>query len=159
MKKTTKSQNVSAVPEGYHTVTPFLVVDNADELIDFIKKAFHGEVESVYRQDDNKIVNANVKIGDSAIMIADAMGEMEPELAMLYLYVDDVDAVYQSALDANGESLREIRDEFYGDRAGAVKDRWGNKWWIATHKEDIDEKELARRSKEAARKREAQPTH
>ena len=159
MKKTAKSQKVMAIPEGFHTVTPYLIVENADELIEFIKEGLNGEVTFMHRSDDDKVSHATVKVGDSLIMISDTMSDMEPELAMLYLYVDDVDSVYQTAIDANAESIQAPKDEFYGDRASAVKDRWGNKWWIATHKENVDHEELNKRAKEARRQKEAQPTH
>lgn len=158
MKKTAKNQKLKAVPDGFHTVTPYLVVDNADELIEFIKNAFQGELTFMHRTDDNRVSHATVKIGNSLVMISDTMTDMEPELAMLYLYVDDVDSLYESAIDANAESIQEPKDQFYGDRAGAVKDRWGNKWWIATHIENVDEEELHKRGEEA-RKKEAHATH
>jgi len=79
-------------------------------------------------------------------MISDQMERMQPETAMLFLYVDDVDSVYQKAIDSNAKSIREPKDEFYGDRASAVKDEWNNTWWIATHIEDVSREELQRRS-------------
>jgi PhnB protein len=158
MKKTAKNQKLKAVPDGFHTVTPYLIVDNADELIEFIKNAFQGELTFMHRTDDNKVSHATVKIGNSLVMISDTMSDMEPELAMLYLYVDNVDALYESAMAANAESIQEPKDQFYGDRACAVKDRWGNKWWIATHIENVDEQELHRRAEEA-RQKEAHAAH
>jgi uncharacterized glyoxalase superfamily protein PhnB len=149
MKKTTKSQKVKAVPEGFHTVTPYLVAENADELIDFIKSGLHGDVTFMHRSEDNKVQHATVKIGDSLVMISDTMSDMEPEPAMLYLYVDDVDDVFRSAIAAKAETIQEPKDQFYGDRAGAVKDRWGNKWWIATHIENVEHDELNKRALKA----------
>jgi PhnB protein len=152
MEKTTR-KSVRAVPEGFHSITPYLVVDNATGLIDFIKKAFGGKQTFITKRDDNKIMHATVKIGDSTIMISDTMEGMSAQTGMLYLYLEDVDKVYQQALQAKGTSVREPKDEFYGDRAGAVRDEWGNVWWISTHFEDVDPEELERRSKQVQQER------
>jgi uncharacterized glyoxalase superfamily protein PhnB len=151
MKNESKKSNqtVKAVPEGFHTITPFLIVENASGLIDFITKAFNGQVTYIMKDEDNRqVVHATVKIGDSVLMISDIMKDMEPETAMLYLYVDNVDAIYKQALNAGGTSTRELRNEFYGDRAGAIKDSWGNNWWISTHVEDVSDEELSRRKEQ-----------
>ncbi|HET9486010.1 MAG TPA: VOC family protein [Chryseosolibacter sp.] len=147
----TKSKSVSAVPEGFETVTPYLVVDNATKLIEFIKKAFDGSVTSITKREDNKVMNASVTIGTSTIMVSDTMEGMPPQTAMLYLYLEDADKVYKKAIDAKATSVQEPKTEFYGDRAGAVRDEWGNMWWIATHVEDVSPEELDRRAKEAQR--------
>jgi len=159
MKKTTKSNKVSAVPEGFTTVTSYLVVDNADDLIHFIEKGLGGKLVSVIRGTENRIANANVRIGNSMIMVSDTMADMPPELAMMFLYVEDADAIYKSAIREHAESIQAPKDEFYGDRVGGVKDRWGNKWWIATHQEDIEEEELERRAKAAWKEKEPQHAH
>jgi PhnB protein len=109
------------------------------------------------RKGDNKVSHATMQIGDSMIMISDVMQDMKPEVAMLYLYVDDPDAIYKSAIDANAESVQPMKDQFYGDRSGAVKDRWGNTWWIAAQKEKVEGKELERRAKEAYRQQQGVP--
>jgi PhnB protein len=145
MEKQGTVKSTKAVPEGYHTVTPFLIVENASGLIQFIEKAFGGKQTYITKQDDGKIMHATATIGDSTIMVCDVMEGMPVQTAMLYLYLPDVDRVYKNALQANATSVHEPSDEFYGDRAGAVKDQWGNIWWIATHVEDVDEKELERR--------------
>jgi PhnB protein len=158
-----KNQNKSVltVPEGFHTVTPFLVVDNAAGFIDFLKQAFNAKQNYLMKDDENKIMHATVTIGDSIIMLCDTMENAPAQSAMLYLYVDDADALYQQALKAKATSVHEPTTEFYGDRAGAVKDQWGITWWIATHVEDVEGKELERRSKEALRERKEkhQPVH
>jgi uncharacterized glyoxalase superfamily protein PhnB len=151
MEKTGKSKAVRAVPEGFHTVTPYLIVDNASRLIEFIKNAFNGEVTFIQKADENRIMHATVKIGNSIIMISDTMEGMSPQTAMLYLYLEDVDSVFKKAVDAKATSVHEPKTEFYGDRAGAVKDEWNNIWWIATHVEDVEPEELERRSKEVQR--------
>ncbi|MEI9917513.1 MAG: VOC family protein [Bacteroidota bacterium] len=152
MKKTTK--NVKAVPDGFGTVTPYLVVDGADELIQFIEKGLNGKTVFIMRRDDNKVSHATVRIGNSMIMISDTMHDMKPELAMLYLYVEDADAIFKSAIDAHAEEVQPMKDQFYGDRTGAVKDRWGNKWWIATQREKVEGEELEQRAKEAWKEQE-----
>jgi uncharacterized glyoxalase superfamily protein PhnB len=144
-----RNQAVKAIPDGFHSITPFIIVDNADAFIEFTKKAFGAQL--VYRMNDdetNKVVHATVKIGDSMIMLCDAMKGMEPITSMLFLYVDDMDTVYQQAINAKGISTREPRDEFYGDRAACIKDAWGNQWWIATHIEDVSDEELKRRKEQ-----------
>jgi len=144
----TKSKSVRAVPEGFQTVTPYLVVDNAAKLIEFIKNTFDSKVTFISNRDENKIMHATVSIGTSTIMISDIMEGMQPQTAMLYLYLEDADGVFKKAMDGKATLVREPKTEFYGDRAGAVKDEWGNVWWIATHVEDVDPEELDRRLKE-----------
>jgi PhnB protein len=153
-KTTTRIKKVKSVPEGFHTVTPYLVVDGANELIDFIKNGFGGEEKYRMNTDNNRISHATMKVGDSMLMISDTMSNLQPQLSMLFLYVDDVDSTYQKAIDAHGESIQEPHDEFYGDRVSIVRDRWGNEWWIATHKENVEGEELERRAKEAHKQRE-----
>ena len=153
MEKATKGKSVRAVPEGYHAVTPYLVVDNAQGLIEFMKSAFDANVRSLMNTDDGKIMHAELSIGDSFVMISDTMEGMQAQTAMLYLYLEDVDSVFKKAVQAKGTTVREPRTEFYGDRAGAVKDQWGNTWWIATHVEDVDQQELERRAEKAMKER------
>jgi uncharacterized glyoxalase superfamily protein PhnB len=140
---------VKAIPEGHHTVTPYLLVRGVDRLIDFLKRAFAAEEVLRTKRPDGAIAHAQVRIGDSMVM----MGEPGPDHpllpAMLYLYVEDVDAVYRRALAAGAVSLSEPADMFYGDRTAGVKDEHGNQWWIATHKEDVPPEELTRRAEAA----------
>ena len=157
MKVERKSQKRSkkAIPKGFHTVTPFLSVNDARGLIEFMQRALNGEVTSMMKMDDGKIMHATVQIGDSTIMVADLMtGMNEPSPSTLYLYVDDVDEIDHQAIDAKATSLREPVDEFYGDRSAGVKDEWNNKWWFATHIEDVSEKEMERRKEEFLHKSE-----
>jgi uncharacterized glyoxalase superfamily protein PhnB len=142
------------VPKGYHTVTPFLMVNDARGLIEFIETALDGRVTSMMKQEDGKIMHATVQIGDSLVMIADTMSGSQPMPAMLYLYVDDVDALYRQAINANGTSIREPVDEFYGDRSAGVRDEWNNQWWFATHIEDVSDEEMERRKEEYLHKQE-----
>lgn len=142
---------VKPIPDGYHTVTPYLVVDGADRLIDFLKQAFGAEEKFRMPTPDGKVAHAEVTIGDSVVMMGDAAaGEAEPTSAMIHLYVEDADASYQRALDAGATSVRELMNQFYGDRSGGVKDFAGNVWWIATHVEDVPQDEFARRAEELA---------
>ena len=145
-RKNKKDQKVKPVPEGYHTITPFLMVSDAQGLLDFIEKGLNGKTEFKMKDDDNKIIHASARIGNSPIMLGDVMGGYEPVTAMLYLYVDNADELYNQALTVEGaKSIREIRDEYYGDRAGCIEDKWGNRWWIASHTEDVSPEELEER--------------
>jgi PhnB protein len=153
MEKNKSKKTVSAIPEGFHSVTPYLVADNSIKLIEFMKNAFGGEVTFILQDDNKRVVHAAVKIGNSIIMLSDTMEGMESQTSMLFIYVEDVDAVYKKAVQAKAKPIREPLDEFYGDRAGCVKDEWGNTWWVATHIEDVDKDELERRSKQAEKER------
>ncbi len=133
---------VAPVPEGYHTVTPYLVVADAEGLIAFVKAAFQAAEFSRTLRPDGTIANAGLRIGDSFVMVAQARDPWKPMPTGFYLYVPDTDATYQAALAAGGVSLMEPSDQFYGDRNAGVQDAWGNNWWIATHIEDVDEAEI-----------------
>jgi PhnB protein len=146
-KTSNTRRKVRAVPKGMSTITPFLLVNNAKGLIKFLKKAFDGELTYIMEA-EGQVAHATVKVGDSIIMLADAMEPNKPMSCQLYLYLEDMDTVFKKALKAGGTSLREPITEFYGDRSGAVKDEWGNIWWIATHVEDVSEEELKKREKE-----------
>jgi PhnB protein len=127
------------IPEGYHTLTPYLVVDGAEKVVRFMKDAFGAQaVFEPMMRPDGKIMHAEFKIGDSVVMIA----------AMLHVYVPNVDAVYQKALKSGATSEMEPADMFYGDRAGGVKDPAGNRWHIGTHIEDVSPAELKKRAVE-----------
>ncbi len=134
------------IPVGYHTVTPFLIVNGAEKLLDFLRNAFNAEQTYVMKDPSGKVMHATARIGDSIVMIADANEKMAAMPCMLYLYVHDVDKVYQQAVKAGGLSLREPTDEFYGDRSAGIKDGWNNQWWIATHIEDVELDEINRRA-------------
>ena len=138
---------VKPVPDGYHTVTPYLVVRGATRTIEFARKAFGAEMmEEPVKRPDGTIMHAQFKIGDSIVMISDGNEQNPPTTTMLYLYVPNVDAVYQRAVAAGGTSLMEPMDQFYGDRSGGVKDPSGNQWFIGTHKEDVSPQELKKRA-------------
>ena len=133
------------VPDGYHTVTPYLVVEDAGKLIEFLTAAFGAKLRSSHKRPDGKVAHAEGGIGDSIIMLGSAQGDAKPMTTALYMYVPDCDTLYRRALAAGGISIGEPKDQFYGDRHGGVKDPCGNTWWIATHIEDVSEQELMRR--------------
>ena len=137
---------VKPIPDGYHSVTPYLVVQGVGKLIEFLTQAF--DAQEVFRmpRPDGTIMHAEVRIGDSIVMMGEPMGELKPMPSAIYLYVNDMDAVYKRALQAGATSMMEPADQFYGDRHGGVKDPVGNIWWIATHKEDVPPEELAKRA-------------
>jgi PhnB protein len=137
---------VKAIPDGYHTITPYLTVQGVADLIAFVRGAFDAQVRFQMSHPDGSIGHAEVQIGNSVIMMGEARGDWKPMPAALYLYVEDTDAVYRRALAAGATSLREPEDQFYGDRNAGVKDSAGNYWWIATHVEDVSPEELKRRS-------------
>ncbi|HZU25350.1 MAG TPA: VOC family protein [Bryobacteraceae bacterium] len=136
---------VKPIPEGYHAVTPYMVVDDAAALMDFVRDAF-GAIEVERMQGPaGKVQHGEMRIGDSIVMMGQARDEWKARPATMYLYVEDVDAVYQRALQAGARSLQEVKDQFYGDRSGGVVDPGGNYWFIATRKEDVSREELQRR--------------
>jgi PhnB protein len=137
---------VTPIPEGYHTVTPYLVVQGVAKLIDFLKRAFDAQELMRMPRPDGTILHAEVKIGDSIVMMGEATGEHKPMPGSIYLYVADTDATYKRALQAGASSTMEPADQFYGDRNAGVVDPVGNHWWIATHIEDVPPEELARRA-------------
>jgi uncharacterized glyoxalase superfamily protein PhnB len=141
-------KGVKPIPEGMHTITPFVILKDADKFAAFVKDAFDGELTYAFRGENNEIVHGTVRIGDSTIMIAETMKDFPATFSMFQLYVEDVDSRYNQALKAGGESLREPKDEFYGDRSSGIKDPWGNQWWIATHIEDVSDDEVKRRHEE-----------
>ena len=137
---------VKPIPDGYHSVTPYLVVQGVAKLIDFLKQAFDAKEIERMAGPDGSVMHGEVRIGDSVVMLGEAWGESKPIAAALYLYVNDTDVTYRRALQAGATPLREPADQFYGDRSGGVKDPAGNQWWIATRKEDVSPEELARRA-------------
>jgi uncharacterized glyoxalase superfamily protein PhnB len=136
---------VKPIPDGFHTVTPYLLVSDAARLIEFVKQAFGAEEVHRSARPDGQVLHAQVRVGDSAVMMGTVSGEWQPMAGSLYLYVPDTDATYRRALQAGGTSVMEPADQFYGDRNAGVKDPLGNVWWIATHIEDVSPEEMARR--------------
>jgi uncharacterized glyoxalase superfamily protein PhnB len=141
---------VNPIPDGFHAVTPYLFVDGASKLLDFLKAAFDAVEEARVRRDDGSIAHALVRIGGSPIMMADPTGPAADFGSMrssIYLYVNDCDAVYRRAIEAGGKSVMEVMNiPASGERYGGVKDPTGNIWWIATHVEDVSLDECMRRA-------------
>ena len=138
---------VKSIPDGYHSVTPYLVVQKAGTLLDFLKQAFDAqELFPPMTRPDGTIMHAEVRIGDSVVMLGEPGDEVTPMPGSIYLYVNNTDAVYTRALQAGATSLMEPADQFYGDRNAGVQDPVGNRWWIATHQEDVSPEELAKRA-------------
>jgi PhnB protein len=146
---------VRAIPEGFHSITPYLIIKNASQGIEFYKQAFGAQ--ETFRMEDpssKKVGHAELKIGDSFIMLADEhpdRGYRSPEAlggtpVSILLYVENVDAVVEQAVRAGAKLERPVRDEFYGDRTGTLRDPYGHVWSVATHKEDVSPEEMKRRA-------------
>lgn len=136
---------VKPIPDGFHTATPYLLVQDGDKQIDFLKQAFGATEVHVSRTPNGRLMHGEVKMGDSIIMIGEARDNWKALPAMVYLYVEDVDRTFRQATAAGGKTVQEVKDQFYGDRSGGVGDPNGNMWWIATHVEDVSHEELNRR--------------
>jgi PhnB protein len=135
------------IPDDYHSLTPYLTVRGAAKAIDFLKQAFGAQItHEPLNRPNGTIMHAEVKIGNSRVMIADESEMARATTSTLYLYVPNVDSVFQQALKAGGTKIMEPMDMFYGDRSGGITDPFGNSWYIATHKEDVAPTELAKRA-------------
>lgn len=137
--------SVKPIPDGYHSITPYLVVSGAAKVIEFAKQAFGAEEIMRMPGPNGTVGHAELKIGDSVVMTADASSQYAAHPTLLLLYVPDVDETYRRALKAGGKSEREPTDQVYGDRSAGVSDPAGNQWWIATHIEDVTPEEISRR--------------
>ncbi|HEX7310832.1 MAG TPA: VOC family protein [Gaiellaceae bacterium] len=145
------------IPEGYHTATPYLVIDGAAEAIDYYKKAFGAKERMRMEAPGNRIGHAEIEIGDSLVMLSDAFPqsttkaptELGGTTAGVFLYVEDVDAVVKKAVDSGATVTMEVADQFWGDRFGSITDPFGHSWSIATHVEDVPPEEMAERAKTA----------
>jgi PhnB protein len=152
-------KSVKPIPEGYHTATPYLIVKDASQAIEFYKKAFGATEVTRFKQPDGRIGHAEIKIGNSHIMLADEfpeMGARSPQSlggspVSILLYVEDVDALAKQAIDAGAKVLRPVKDQFYGDRSGSFEDPSGHQWHIATHVEDVPMEEMHKRAAAAGR--------
>ena len=141
--------NVKPIPEGYHAVTPYLVLKDAHRAIEFYKRAFGAEERFRMPTPDGKVAHAELQIGDSVVMLSEAIQEPVTSASM-YLYVPNVDAVCQRAVAAGAEAAMPPTDMFWGDRFGRVVDPFGVRWGIATHKEDLSPQEIGRRAAQAS---------
>lgn len=148
---------VKPVPDNYHTVTPYLIIRNAAAALDFYKQAFGADEVMRVTAPNGKVGHAEIRIGDSAIMLSDEYPDMDarsPETigaspVMLHLYVENVDALVKRAVDAGATLKQPVADQFYGDRGGKIVDPFGHGWWIATHVEDVPPEEMEKRAAKA----------
>jgi PhnB protein len=154
------------IPDGYHSVTPYLIVRGCARAIEFYKTAFGATELSRMEAPGGTIGHAEIKIGDSPVMLADEnpdWGARGPDTfggspVQLMIYVEDCDSVFRRAVDAGATEVRPLQDQFYGDRSGMLKDPFGHSWTIATHKEDLSPEELQRRSERAMQQAPPQTT-
>jgi PhnB protein len=145
---------VKPIPEGYHSVTPYLTLSGASDAIAFYKRALGASEVMRMADPGGKVHHAEISIGDSRIMMADEHPEMQVLIpktiggspVSLYVYVEDVDAMVERAVAAGAKLVRPVEDQFYGDRTGAIEDPFGYRWFIATHKEDLTMDEIQRRA-------------
>ena len=148
---------VKPIPEGYHSITPYLIIRGAAEAIEFYKKAFGATELFRFPAPGGRIGHAEIKIGDSPIMLADEVAEMGyqgPQSlggspVSIMLYVEDVDTVFNQAVEAGASVKEALQDKFYGDRTATLTDPFGHRWHVSTHKEDVSMAELERRAKAA----------
>jgi PhnB protein len=144
---------VNPVPEGYSSLTPYLLVKGVAQLIEFIEKAFGATVLERMEMPDGTVAHAEARIGDTRVMMGEASDRWPATPGGFYYYVEDCDETYRRALAAGATSLREPTTEFYGDRSSGVQDASGVQWWISTRVENLSPEELEQRSKEWAEKR------
>jgi PhnB protein len=148
---------VKPVPNGYHNVTPYLIVDGAAKAIDFYKKVFGATEKMRMPSPGGKVGHAELTLGDSMIMLADEHPEMGARAPHAYggsavslmLYVPDVDATVATAIAGGAKVVRKVENQFYGDRMGTIDDPFGHRWYVATHVEDVPPEEMAKRAADA----------
>ena len=152
------ASKVNPIPEGYHSITPYLIIKGASQAIEFYKKAFGAAELFRMNQPDGRVGHAEIRVGDSVIMLADEfpeMGHKSPASlggspVSLLLYVEDVDAVYGQAISSGATQDRPVENKFYGDRGGSLVDPFGHIWHIATHVEDLSPEEMQERATAAS---------
>jgi PhnB protein len=145
---------VKPIPEGYHAVTPYLIIKGAAAALDFYKKAFGATELFRMTQPNGKVGHAEIQIGDSRVMLSDEapeMGARSPQTiggspVVIHLYVENVDAMFSQAVAAGARVLRPVQNQFYGDRSGGVEDPFGHQWYVSTHIEDVPPEELDKRA-------------
>jgi PhnB protein len=150
---------VKPIPEGYHSVTPYLVMRDAARAIEFYKRALGATELFRFDAPGGRIGHAEIRIGDSVVMLADEypdMGHRGPQslggsAVSLMVYVDDVDTQFARAVDAGAKVRQALKDQFYGDRSGTIEDPFGHVWTLATHKEDLSSEEMMKRAEEYAK--------
>ncbi|MDB4970781.1 MAG: glyoxalase [Myxococcales bacterium] len=138
---------INPVPHGYHTITPYIIASDANRLLGWLAAAFGAEVRHRTDGDDGTLQHAEVKVGDSMLMLSQGKPEYPGTPITIYMYVPDCDEVYKRALAAGGTSLSAPADQYYGDRNGGVKDPVGNSWYIGSRIEEVGEDEMKRRAR------------
>lgn len=152
------SKEVKPIPDGFHSVTPYISVKEAAKAIEFYKKAFGAQVKERLDGQQGRVMHAEITIGDSVIMLADEFPEMpgaclspaslKGTTFLLHLYVEDVDVAFKKAIDAGCVVEKPVEDQFYGDRSGGVRDPFGHRWFLSTHKEDLTREQIKQRFQE-----------
>ena len=150
------AKKAQPIPKGYHSVTPNLVVANAAKAIDFYKKAFGAEEIMRFPGPDGKIMHAELRIGDSIIMLVDEMPDHNSKgpkaiggtSVGFFIYGDNVDTAWKRALDAGAKAVVPLADQFWGDRSGSIEDPYGHRWWLAQHIQDLTPEELQKAAEE-----------
>jgi PhnB protein len=150
------AKKAQAIPKGYHNVTPNVIVAGADRAIDFYKKAFGAEELMRFAGPDGRIMHAEIKIGDSIVMLADEMpdyGSRGPKSfggtsVSFFIYADDVDGRWKRAIDAGGKEVQPLIDQFWGDRAGLIEDPFGHRWWLGQHMQELTPEEIRKAADE-----------
>jgi PhnB protein len=145
---------VKAIPDGYHSVTPYLSIRGAAQAVEFYQRAFNATEVFRLVAPSGEIGHAEIRIGDSAIMLADPCEEgsfrhpqsLGGSSVGLHLYVEDVDALFAQAVAAGAKTIRAVQDQFYGDRTGTLEDPFGHVWFLATHKEELTPEEINQRA-------------
>jgi PhnB protein len=155
------ARSANPIPKGFHTVTPYLAISDGAQAIDFYKKAFGATEVMRMNGPDGKISHAEIKIGDSIIMLGSAPPnsdvkapqQLNGSTVSIFLYLDDVDKTFKQALDSGAKEVQALADQPWGDRYGRLSDPFGHSWSLATHIEDVSEAEMAKRMKEMTEKR------
>ena len=143
---------VKPIPENYPRVSPYLVVKNVEETMDFIQYVFEGKVREKRVMPDGSVNHGEMNIGNSVILMGKATEDYPPLNAMLYIYVEDTDKAYSRAIEKGAVSVMEPANQFYGDRNAGVKDKNGISWWMASHVEDVSPEEMIRRNEARGKK-------
>jgi PhnB protein len=144
---------VKPIPDNYPRVIPYLIVKDVQKQMDFLIDVFGAKQSEKMTLPDGTVNHAEVRIGDSVIMMGRSSNDYPPIPAMIYIYVEDTDAAYNIALKNGAKSIMEPADQFYGDRNAGVSDPYGNSWWMASHVEDVSTEEIERRNKERAKQK------
>lgn len=134
------------IPDGYHTLTPYLTVPDGELMLRFLQDVFAAKLLERHNRPDGTLQHAALQLGDSRLMMGQANERFTPRPQTLYVYLADVDTAFKKALDSGAKSLMDVADQYYGDRSGGFEDPAGNWWWVATHIEDVSEEEMERRA-------------